>query len=141
MIRKAWCYSYITLILILVLVTKNAVGVTCEFCNKGFIRLSKHTWRFKSNITSITTVATESTSRPLPFNGPLVTVNNNNNNNNNEIIPFVNQDFDPHENENVFCWRINRHKKNYLTMLWRRVRTMLLTKTMELLFMRTYLKS
>ena len=110
MIRKAWCYSYITLILILVLVTKNAVGVTCEFCNKEFIRLSKHTWRFKSNITSITTVATESTSRPLPFNGPLVTVNNNNNNNNNnEIIPFVNQDFDPHENENVFCWRINRH--------------------------------
>ena len=147
MIRKAWCYSYITLILILVLVTKNAVGITCEFCNKEFIRLSKHTWRFKSNITSITTVATESTSRPLPFNESLVTVNNNsnnnnnNNNNNNEIIPFVNQDFDPHENENVFCWRINRRKKNCLTMLWKRVRTMLLTKTMELLFMRTYLKS
>ena len=41
--------------------------------------LSKHTWRCKSKITSITTVATESTNRPLTSNESLVTVNNNNN--------------------------------------------------------------
>ena len=40
MSRKAWYYSYIALILILVLVTKNVVGVTSEFCNKKFIHLS-----------------------------------------------------------------------------------------------------
>ena len=34
---------YITLILILVLVTKYVAGVTCEFCTKEFIHLSKHT--------------------------------------------------------------------------------------------------
>ena len=57
--------------------------------------LSKHTWRCKSKITSITTVATESTNRPLTSNESLVTVNNNNN----EITTWVNQDFDPHENK------------------------------------------
>ena len=77
MSRKAWYYLYITLILILVLVTKNAVGVTCEFCNKEFIHFSKHTWRCKSKITSIATVVTESTNRPLTYNESLVTVNNN----------------------------------------------------------------
>ena len=34
---------YITLILIFVLVTKYVAGVACEFCNKEFIHLSKHT--------------------------------------------------------------------------------------------------
>ena len=84
MSRKAWYYLYITLILILVLVIKNAVGGICEFCNKEFIHLSKHTWRCKSKITSITTVATESTNRPLTC---------------------VNHDFDPHENEIITCVR------------------------------------
>ena len=77
MSRKAWYYLYITLILILVLVIKNAVGVTCQFCNKEFTHLSKHTWRCKSKITSITTVVTESTSRLLTSNESLVTVSNN----------------------------------------------------------------
>ena len=75
---KACCYLYITLVLILVLLTKNAVGDTCEFCNKELIHFSKHTWRCKSNITSIITVATESTNRSLTSNESLVTVNNNN---------------------------------------------------------------
>ena len=94
MSRKAWYYLYITLILTLVLVTKNVVGVTCEFCNKEFIHLSKHTWRSKSKITSITTVATGWTNRSLTSKESLVTVDNNN-----DIIACVNQDFDPHENE------------------------------------------
>ena len=83
------------MILVLVLVTKNLVGVTCQFCNKEFIHLSKHTWRCKSKVTSITAVATESTNRSLTSSESLVTVNNNN-----EIITRVNQDLDPHENEN-----------------------------------------
>ena len=92
MSRKAWYYLYVTLILLLVLVTKNVVGVTCEFC-KNFVNFL--TLRCKSKITSITTVATESTNRPLTSNESLVTVNNNN-----EIITCVNQDFDSHEKEN-----------------------------------------
>ena len=59
MSRKAWCHFYTALISILVLVTKNVLEVTCEFCNKEFIHLSKRTCRCKSKITSITTVATE----------------------------------------------------------------------------------
>ena len=78
----------------MVLVTKNFVGITCEFCNKEFIHLSKHTWRCKSKITSITTVATESTNRSLTSNKSIVAVNNNN-----EIITCVNQGFDLHEKE------------------------------------------
>ena len=99
MSRKAWYYLYVTLILLLVLVTKNVVGVTCEFC-KNFVNFL--TLRCKSKITSITTVATESTNRPLTSNESLVTVNNNN-----EIITCVNQDFDPHEKEkrdHEFCY-------------------------------------
>ena len=84
MSRKEWYYLYITLILILVLITKNAVGVICEFCNKEFMHRSKHTWRCKSKITSIITVVTESTNQPLTC---------------------VNQDFDPHENEIITCVR------------------------------------
>ena len=91
---KACYYLYITLILILVLLTKIVVGDKCEFCNKELIHLSKHTWRCKSKITSIITVATESTNRSLTSNESLVTVNHNN-----EIITCVNQDFDPHENQ------------------------------------------
>ena len=81
-------------------VTKNVVGVTCEFGIKEFINLSKHSWRCKSKITSITTLATESTKRPLTSNESLVTVNNN------VIITCINQDFDPHEKEkrdHEFC--------------------------------------
>ena len=99
--RKAWHYLYITLIHTLVLVTKNVAGVTCEFWNKEFIHLSKHTWHCKSKIISITTVGTESTNRPLTSNESRVTVNNKN-----EIITCVNQDFDPHEKEkgdHEFC--------------------------------------
>ena len=57
MSRKAWYYLHITLILILVLVTKNVVGIKCEFCNKELIHPSKHTWRCKSKIASITAIA------------------------------------------------------------------------------------
>ena len=78
----------------MLLVPENVVGVTCEFCNKEFIHISKQTWRCKSKTTSITSVARESTNRPLIFNESLVTVNSNN-----EIITCVNQDFDPHEKE------------------------------------------
>ena len=78
MSRKPWRYLYITLILALVLVTKNVVGVTCEFCNKEFIHLSKQTWRCNRSL-----ISSES----------LVTVNDNN-----ETITCVDQDLDP-ENE------------------------------------------
>ena len=85
---------YIILILILVILTKNVAGVTCEFCNKEFIHFSKHTWRCKSKIILITKVATESTDRSLTSNGSLVTVYNNN-----EITTCANQDFDVQVNE------------------------------------------
>ena len=82
------------MILILVILTKNVVGVTCEFCNKEFIHLSKHTLHCKSKIILITKVATESTDRSLTSNGSLITVYNNN-----EITTCANQDFDVQVNE------------------------------------------
>ena len=38
-------------VILLALLTKNVAGVICEFYNKDFISLGRHTWRWKARVT------------------------------------------------------------------------------------------
>ena len=51
--RKLWNYLFGVIILVLVFITKNVPGISCEFCNKDSVSLGRHIWRCKARITAI----------------------------------------------------------------------------------------
>ena len=75
--RKSWNYLFGVIILVLVLITKNVPVISCEFCNKDFISLGRHTWHCKARITTITATI-ETNNQSLSPNASLTTQNNNN---------------------------------------------------------------
>ena len=44
-------YLFGVLVILLVLLTKSVAGLICEFCNKDFISLGRHTWHCKARVT------------------------------------------------------------------------------------------
>ena len=75
--RKSWNYLFGVIILVPAFITKNVTGISCEFCNKDFISLGRHTWRCKARITTIT-ATTETNNHLLSANASLATQYNNN---------------------------------------------------------------
>ena len=105
------------MIILLALLTKSVAGVICEFCNKDFLSLGRHTWRCKSRATQID----DHLRQPLSPKATVVTQNENNG-----VIMQVNQDIDPHDNEKKvnkfrrYCGRefklvrgLNTHRRSY----------------------------
>ena len=73
---------------------KKVPGISCEFRNKDFISLRRHTWRCKARIKTITATI-ETYNQSLSPNASLATQNNNS-----VLITQVENTFDPYENEN-----------------------------------------
>ena len=92
--RKSRNYLVEVIILVLVLTMKNISGISCKFCNKYFIPLGRHTLRCKARITTITATI-ETNNQLLSPNTPLATQNNGN-----VLVTEVENNVDPHENEN-----------------------------------------
>ena len=110
-------YLFGVLIILLALLTKSVAGVICEFCNKDFLSLGRHTWRCKSRATQID----DHLRQPLSPKATVVTQNENNG-----VIMQVNQDIDPYDNEKKvnkfrhYCGRefksvrgLNTHRRSY----------------------------
>ena len=85
------------MIILLAWLTRSVAGVICEFCNKDFISLGRHTWRCKSRAAQVDENI-KINCPPLSSKATVVTQNENN-----EVITQVNQDIDPHENEKKVC--------------------------------------
>ena len=113
-------YLFGVLIILLALLTKSVAGVICEFCNKDFLSLGRHTWRCKSRATQIDENI-QINCQPLSPKATVVTQNENN-----VVIMQVNQDIDPHDNEKKvnkfrrYCGRefksvrgLNTHRRSY----------------------------
>ena len=94
MIRKSSNYLFGVIIFVLILTMKKVPGISCEFRNKDFISLGRHTWRCKARIKTIT-VTIETYNQSLSPNASLATQNNNS-----VLITQVENTFDPYENEN-----------------------------------------
>ena len=86
-------YLFGVLVILLVLFTKSVARVICEFCNKDFMSLGRHTWRCKARVTQIDKNI-QINYQPLSPNATVVTQNDNNG-----VITQANQDIAPHENE------------------------------------------
>ena len=117
--RKLWNYLFGVTILVLVFITKNVSGISCQFCNKDSISLGRHTWPCKARITAIAGTI-ETNNQSLSPNTSFATQNNNN-----DLITQVENIFDPHEKEDkdhifrCYCGRefntfrcLNTHKRS-----------------------------